>query len=440
MTDHADRTHALYSASSSNRWLKCWGSIQRAAGMPSGMVSGYAKDGTEAHELLEYALVEEYTSAREAMIMSGLVWEHRFDTYESRLASVQDALDHIHDLMDAYASPDLVVYLETQFTFPTNDNDDCGGTSDVTMFVPELDICVVADFKHGSGVAVDAVENSQAMMYAVGSRQELRRQGKCKSGKTLYRLMILQPRAFHRAGKMREWTCDDATLDAFIGQVNFAIAKTKERNPVIVPGSWCKWCPAVSACPEAEQANMRTVLPTYNDPATLRQTGLPEVASLSVDRVVEILEMSSQVIDWLRAVEAQAISLARQGVVIPGYKLVYAQVKSKWHHKEGDELTQRVIAGHLGALSGLPAEVFIRPKLITITDAKNTIKQAIYDRVGHTKSKPYVEEANKAMAPLMTRDTSGNLKLVTRDDKRPEVNIAALIPYTAPVGEDNDDE
>lgn len=427
MIAHADRTHSLYSASASSRWLKCYGSIQRAAGMPPGLVSGYAEDGTEAHELLEYALIEEYTSAHEAKIMSGIEWTHRHDSEESRLQSVQDALDHIHDLLDAYASPDLVVYLETQFTFPTHDGDDCGGTSDVTIFVPDLDICVVADFKHGSGVAVDATENTQAMMYAVGSRQELRRNGLCNSGKTLYRLMILQPRAFHRDGAMREWTCNDDKLDQFIGEVNFAISKTKERNPIIKPGTWCRWCPAVSACPEAEKHKMQAVLPTYNDMNTLRQTGLPVVADLSMERIAEILDMSDAVEEWLTAVKSQAVMLARQGVVIPGRKLVMAQAKSKWYAR--DENDQRVIAAHLAAISGMPAEVFIRPKLVTITEAKNTVKQAIYDRVGSKNARAQIEEANKAMAPLTTRDTSGNVVLVSRDDKRPELNIANLISY-----------
>jgi len=390
--------------------------------MPSGIASSYALDGEEAHELLEYALTNQYWSAYEAKIMSGIEWEHRHDTEEVRLESVQSALDHVQELIDAYA-PDLTVWLETRFIFPTNENDDCGGTSDVTIYVPDLDMMVVADYKHGSGVAVDVTENSQLMFYAVGSRQELRRTGLCNSGKTIYRLMILQPRGFHKDGAMREWTCDDDRLDKFIGEVNFAIRKTKEQVPQIVPGRYCRWCPAVSACPEAEQHRMRAILPTYKDMDSLKQTGLPVVADLSVERIAEILTMRDMVEEWLEAVHKQAVAMARRGVAIPNKKLVMAQARSKWNGEP------RILAGALNAISGLPANVFLIEKLRTITDAKALIKDAIYKNHGRTGTKKLVEEANKALAELTIRDTSGNLVLVDREDKRPEINPMALMEY-----------
>jgi hypothetical protein len=416
--------------------MRCYGSIQRSAGMPS-LPNDYSVDGTEAHELLEFALLHGYKSAYLAKPASKLIWTHRKDNEEVRIQSVQDGLDHVNDLLEAYASPNTTVYLETQFTFPTYENDDCGGTSDVTIFVPELDIMVVADFKHGAGIAVDAVENSQAMTYAVGSRQELRRRGLCNSGKTLYRIMIMQPRAWHREGAMREWTCDDARLDAFIGEVNFAIAKTKEPIPEIVPGRWCRYCPAVAACPEAEEHKMRSIIPTYKDPNTLRQTGLPNVAELSAERIAEILSMRDMVVEWLNAVEAQAMALARKGGVIPGKKLVLAQAKSKW--AANTEADMRVTAGHLASLTGLPPEVFLRPKLVTITEARTAIKQGIYDLAGKKNSKKLMEQANEALAQLLVKDTSGNIVMVDRDDKRPEVNLANLIQYT-PIGDNNEQQ
>jgi hypothetical protein len=424
MTDHSGRTHSVYGASSSNRWMKCYGSIQRAAGMPEGLASSYALDGEEAHELLEYALLHQFHSAREAKIQAGLEWEHRHDDEEIRLESVQDALDHVQDLIDAYA-PDIHVYLETQFRFPTTHNDDAGGTSDVTIFVPDLDMMIVADYKHGSGVAVNVQENTQLLFYCVGSRQALREQGMCNSGRTIYRMMIMQPRGFHRDGKMREWICNDERLDQFIGEVNFAIEKTRERVPEIRPGSYCRWCPAISACPEAEQHRMRSVLPTYNETKDIKD-GLPPVNSLSVDRIADILTMRDMVEEWFEAVHRQAIALARAGANIPGKKLVFSQARSKWN---GDP---REIAGNLGQIAGIPGNVFIQPKLVTITEARALVKSAIYERVGQRNSKKLIEEANKAMAPLMIRDTSGNLTLVDYDDKRPAVNIATMIEYKEP--------
>jgi hypothetical protein len=404
--------------------MKCYGSIQRAAGMPEGLGSTYALDGEEAHELLEYALTHNYKSALEAKMNLDPVWDHRHDTEEIRLESVQDALDHIQDLIDAY-SPDMVLYLECQFSFPTTHGDDAGGTSDVTIYVPDLDIMVIADYKHGSGVSVNVEENTQLLFYAVGSRQELRRQNMCNSGRTLYRMMIMQPRGYHKDGKMREWSCNDERLDRFIGEVNFAIEKTREPVPEIRPGSYCRWCPAISQCPEAEKYRMRGIIPTYKDINSVKN-GLPEVSGLSVERIAEILTARDMVEEWLEAVYKQAIQLARGGTAIPGKKLVLAQARSKWN---GDP---REIAGSLGQIAGIPGNVFIQPKLISITDARTLVKNAIYERVGQKNSKKLVEEANKAMAPLMIRDTSGNLTLVDYDDKRPAVNMLAQVEYVDP--------
>lgn len=423
MTDHSGRTHALYSASSSDRWMKCYGSVQRAAGMPEGLQSTYALDGEEAHELLEYALAGQYKSAHEAKLFGKFQWTHRHDTEEERLESVQAALDHIQDLIDAYSAPDTFVALETQFIFPTRDQDDCGGTADIIIYIPDLDMMIVADYKHGAGVSVSVHRNSQLMFYAVGARQELRRKGLCMSGKTVYRMMILQPRGYHRDGAMREWSCNDDELDKFVNEVNFAIIKSKEITPEIVPGKHCRWCPAISACPEAEQYRMNKILPTYVDSSSLKASGLPPVADLSVERIADIMSMRDMVEDWFNAIEGQAIMLARKGISIPGKKLVHAQAKSKW---TGDE---RTIAGHLSTISGAPANVFIKPKLVTITEAKALVKQAIYERVGKIGAKGEVIKANLAMAPLTTKDTSGNLVLVDREDRRPEVNIANLLEY-----------
>ena len=220
---------------------------------------------------------------------------------------------------------------------------------------------------------------------------------------------------------MREWTCNDERLDRFIGEVNFAISKTKEIVPEIVPGKYCRWCPAVSACPEAEKHRMQAILPTYVSMDGLKKTGLPNIVELSVERIAEILTMRDMVEEWLEAVHKQAVAMARRGVAIPNKKLVMAQAKSKWNGEP------RVLAGQLNAISGLPPNVFMKEKLITITEAKQIIKNQIYTT--HGKSKKLVEEANKALAELTIKDTSGNLVLVDREDNRPEINIAAMMEY-----------
>lgn len=53
LNDHANRLHAVLSASSSARWLACPPSAQLCAALPD-TVTDYALEGTCAHELAEY--------------------------------------------------------------------------------------------------------------------------------------------------------------------------------------------------------------------------------------------------------------------------------------------------------------------------------------------------------------------------------------------------
>ena len=50
--------HAYLAASASERWLKCPPSAKLCAEMPD-QVTGFAEEGTQAHELCEYLLKKE---------------------------------------------------------------------------------------------------------------------------------------------------------------------------------------------------------------------------------------------------------------------------------------------------------------------------------------------------------------------------------------------
>jgi hypothetical protein len=70
MAGHGERLHAKFAASATHRWIACPGSIALSETIPAieQIASGYGLDGTQAHELFEYALAEGYKSAREKSI------------------------------------------------------------------------------------------------------------------------------------------------------------------------------------------------------------------------------------------------------------------------------------------------------------------------------------------------------------------------------------
>ena len=423
MIVHAGRKHYLYSASSSERWMACPGSIARAASMPPGTQSSYALDGEEAHETGEFALTHQVNSALEAYMLSGAAWYHRHDTQDERVNSVQVYIDHVQDEISVF---DPQVFLEVQFKFPTPLTDDAGGTSDVALYSPDFNVVDIMDFKHGAGKAVEVENNSQLLFYAVGVRHALRQQGLALDGGTLYRLTIIQPRAFHKSGGIREWVCDNARLDAFVDEVNTAIRKTQAQVPEIRPGKWCRWCPAYMACPEAERDRIEKFFPDVKSVNDLAAHAVPDVVGLDVEKLARILEAAPMIKEFIAAAEQQALALARQGVSIPRHKLVYAQARRKWNDDN-----ERNVATALANITGMPVDAFLKRSVVGITEAEDMVRQAMYKQVGGDKkaARPLVKDANEALATLTTKDTSGNLTLTTYDDKRPEVNVANMITY-----------
>ena len=430
MTGHAGRKHAVYAASASDRWLRCTGSIAYTAGLPEGMASSYALDGTEAHELLEFALTNGYRSAFVAHSAMQPQWTYRHDNEDARLESLQEGLDHLWDLIDAYGEG-ASVWLECQFKFPSTESDDVGGTTDVAIYIQDFDMLIVADYKHGAGTWVDAVENTQMMTYATSVRASLRAEGLPLYGQTAYRLVIIQPRAFSKSGTIREWVTDDNRLDHFMGEVDIAIRKSRSPTPELVPGKYCRWCPAYSTCPAAETARIGSVpLPQFKSIETLRKEGLPEPKDLDLNRLAAILEAEKMIDEWFKVVRQHALALAKEGVNIPGFKLVETQAKSKWYGEP------RAVAVGLAHIVSYPdPDVFMPQTLVTITEAKQFIKEQIYARVGKgQQSKKLVEEANKAIATLTTRESSGNLTLVPLDDNRPAILNPSRITFNPPEG------
>jgi len=381
-------------------------------------------DGTEAHELLSYALLNGYKSAYAAHMALQPEWFYRHDTEEIRLESVQEGLDHIWDLIDAYG-PGNNVWLETQFQFPSTVTDDVGGTTDVAIYIQDFDMLVIADYKHGAGVMVDVHDNTQMLTYAVSVRHELRKQGMPLTGKTAYRLIVIQPRAFSKWGHIREWVTDDNRLDLFIGEVDIAVRKSRSPTPELVPGKWCRWCPAFSTCPAAEEKRVRSIpLPQFQSLEMVQQAGLPEAKAIDLNRLATILAAEDMLMEWFKSVRSHAMELAKNGVNIPGFKLVEAQARSKWRGEP------RAIAVQLAHIISYPdPTVFMPPSLVTITEAKRFIKEQIYEAVGKGSSKKLVEEANKAIATLVTKESSGNLTLVPIDDARPAIINPSRIEF-----------
>lgn len=401
--------------------MVCHGSVKAASAAPPRPSSPWAADGTEAHELLEFALRGRFRVALEAYAASDLKWEHRTDDESARLDSVQVALDYVYDLLDTY--DDAEMFLERNVPFPTMITDDCGGTNDVIIAVPALMMMWVIDFKHGAGVAVEVDENKQLMMYGVlavtdPDTREIARDFE----QWAVTLVIVQPRAFHALGPVREWPVPNGRLAEFVPEVEAAIIECEGDAPVLVPGdAQCRWCPVVTTCPAVERRAMQAVAVNFASVREITRDILPKIADLPADRLSYILQAQDMLETWFKEAYMHALELAKAGYSIPGFKLVEADARRKFSGNEAD------VAVSLMKLTGAQLDEVYPRSLIGIGDAEKLIVASYKAALGTAPSKAALTRAardgKQAMALLTVKDTTGKLSLAPAGDRRQAVTV-----------------
>jgi hypothetical protein len=417
--DHGARSHRRFAASASERWSECFACVPASDAVPSVPSGPWALDGTEAHELLEYCFLHTLRNATrgyEACIGTGVNWLHRKDTKEERCASVQACLDYVWEIVDAY-SPHVQVYLELSFPFPNTHGEDAGGTADVVIYIPGLQLLYVIDFKHGAGKMVKAQGNKQTFMYGKGVKQQLEREGKPVQTMAL---VIVQPRVYGY-DQPQVWVPTSAEEDALWAELDTAIGRGKVPNTDYKVGDWCEWCPvaAARACPALEKRVASVILPTFNtlsDVTTLE--ALPTRLEMSPARIAEALSLWPVIKTWFEDMESYALELALSGTPIPGKKPVFAQARRTW------EPRPQQIAEQLSMLTGRPADEFMVHKLIGITEAEKIIKDAFPVKRGQKSE--LRDEAFRQFAHMTTKETSGTYTLVDETDRRPAVTPSTM--------------
>lgn len=153
--------HALLSASSSHRWLNCPPSARLCEGYDD-KGSDFAAEGTDAHALCEYKL-------RKALGMEakdpteGLTW------YNSEMEECANGyVSFVMELVEEAKKtcPDPVVLIEQRLDY-SKYVEEGFGTGDCVIIADGT--LHIVDYKHGRGVLVEADDNPQMKLYALGA-------------------------------------------------------------------------------------------------------------------------------------------------------------------------------------------------------------------------------------------------------------------------------
>lgn len=372
--------HAVLSPSSAARWINCPGSVRLSQLLPPAPSSTYADEGTLAHRVAELKLrvrsreiePEEYATELTTCLAS-----------EYWCGELDEATDYYADAVFerwGTGGNDAELMVEQRFSL---DKWAPGsfGTSDAVVI--GNGVLEVIDLKYGKGVKVNAVENPQLRLYALGAADLF---------EDLYdfervRMTIVQPRLDHVSVDMltlrdlRDWGKNIVQPAAY---------NASNGTGETAAGEWCRWCPAKAVCRTRADENLK-----------LAQYDFKEPELLEPEEIGEILKQAEELQKWTADVQAYALQQALDGEHFDGWKLVEGRSVRKY----ADDLK---VAETLQA-AGFPEAALYERKLYGITAMEKVVgKKKLTEILGDLIIKP-----------------AGKPVLVPDSDKREAINTAA---------------
>ena len=360
--------HALLSASSAHRWMGCTPSARLEQEFAD-RESEAAAEGSAAHALAEHKL-------RKALKLRSRKPVSEYDSDEMD----EYTTGYVEFVMEALAEaklncPDPQVLIEQKLDFSCYVPDGFGTGDCLIVASPRLH---VIDFKYGLGVLVEAYQNPQMMLYALGALRIL----DCLYDIDEVAMTIYQPRRENvstwtiSVAELREWA--ENTLKpkadlAFKGEGEYS------------PGAWCQFCRAAVKCRARAEAKLELARFEFAQPPLLSDA-----------EIEEILGKLDDLTKWANEIVAYAQDAAiNHGKEWSGFKLVESRTNRKYTDEEA--------VAHAAASAGY--HDIYRKSLIPITEMEKLMgKQTFKEILGGLVIKP-----------------AGKPTLVPASDKRPAI-------------------
>ncbi len=396
--------HALLSASSAHRWLKCTASPRYEENFPSG-TSEYAEEGTLAHSICELFGRRRFaalSTRKFSSEMKKLQAQPLFS--EEMLRTAEAYVEYLYEKAMSYSrmphvsfevKVDLSDYIPEGF-----------GTCDCAMIGD--DTLHITDYKHGKGVAVDAKGNPQTRLYALGVLKLYAP----IYGSTIKKVSmgICQPR-------LSDYPSEDLiTVEELLawGESIKPIAQEAFNGPgAFCPGEHCRFCRGRAQC--RARADQNSAFADFKDcvpvgklppeqadlPAEARAVlGLPPV--LTDAEIGELLVKAESLVQWYKDLQEYATESLLAGKPIPGWKVVAG--KSNRAFTDVDAAVQKLIdAGYDEAL------IYDRkPKTLSELEkmlGKKIFSELLSECVTKPKGKPTLAPISDKRDPYNTAAT-----------------------------------
>lgn len=359
---HAERAHALLSASGSHRWLTCTPSARLEETLPD-TTSEAAKEGTLAHEIAELKIRKFVEPMAKSTFTKRMKKFKEHELYQDEMDRYTDAyLEYIQGIVHSFSTVPYVA-VEKKLDYSTYAPEGFGTVDCIIIAGTKM---YVNDFKYGKGVAVSAEDNPQMKLYALAA---LATYGFLYSIETV-QLAIIQPRIHDQPS---EWTSSVSDLQAWGETIKPIAQQAFEGKGEFTPGEHCTFCRAKETC-RARVDSIMTVEPLAPMKPPL----------ISWEEAADVLRRAEGIVSWYNALKKLALARLLEGGDVPGWKAVNGRGS-----REFVDLDQAF--EHLKS-NGIDEAILFERKPLTVPAIEKVLKAADYKKLlvepGHVMSKP----------------------------------------------------
>lgn len=407
--DYIFNGHAGAGPSSASRWLDCTASLEATRQFLEtrseaeleliAVPSLAAQQGTTAHAAAEIELrgvLGELTPEEVKTALDELKEQRQETAYSHQMA---DDLHEYIDLVSDYINSGREVLLESKVKArirkPSGGVHFVKGSADCIVLPSEkVRELVVADLKYGSGVDVQAEENEQIRLYALGAAA-LAPKGSIDT----VQYIIAQP----RAGGIKTWSEPlsslvawresiaprvEAALDGVGGGAEF---KPSESN--------CMFCPARQVCVPFIEDSVAQSKELFDelDEAEVAQKEKPfAIEKLDDRRLAYLLVQALAATKLAEELKKEAQHRMERGAELNGLKLVNYTPPRKW--SKGTE--EKILSGEIAMTDEQREAIFTRkiktPKIVVDETLRGDTDLAAYlqDFIEYPEPKPVVALEN----------------------------------------------
>lgn len=323
-------THSLVPPSSAHIWGKpdgCTGWPLMAQMFPQADDGGNGEDaeGTAAHEI-GADIIKSYSLGQfnitpemfvDKIAPNGVVYTEQM--FEGALMYADDVGEVMREL-GVFGGPHFGIEQQMDIS---NVHQLCFGTPDMWLYKAEAFKLYLWDFKFGY-IVHEAFEHWQMLCYLAGLVLKLNINGIIDQRIKVH-IRVVQPRANHRDGPIREWIVTLSDLRGYFNQLHYAAHKALSNDAELRTGDHCRHCTARHACEPALAAGV----------GLYEVAGRPVPAELSREALgvqLAIIRRAIAQLEYLESgYEEQIKNMISRGERVPGWCTEVGKGRLAWN-------------------------------------------------------------------------------------------------------------